>query len=75
MSDLFNINWIERAHNDPVVQYLFKDYILEKDHLKQQTKTPVQIKDNGKKTSSTTKKTTSKVGRPRKKDSKILDAK
>ena len=47
--DLLKINWLERAHNDPVVQYLFKDYIFEKEHLKQETKTPVQIKDNIKK--------------------------
>ena len=66
MSDLFKINWLERAKNDPVVQYLFKDYIFEKDHLKQETKTPVNIKDNAK-------KTTKKLPKSRKKDGKVID--
>ena len=46
--DILKINWTERAHNDPVVNYLFRDYIFEKDHLKQETKTPVIVKDKPK---------------------------
>ena len=46
--DILKINWRDRAHNDPVVNYLFSNYIFEKEHLKQKTNTPVVIKDGAK---------------------------
>lgn len=74
--DILKINWRDRAHNDPVVNYLFGNYILEKEHLKQVTKTPVVIKDGSKSLKSLKKQPSSehkkekiekkggKVGRP-----------
>ena len=64
--DLLKINWLERAKHDPVVNYLMKDYIFEGEHLKQETKTPVKIKDNAK-------KTTKKLPSSQKNDDKVID--
>ena len=64
--DVLKINWRDRAHNDPVVNYLFGNYILEKKHLKQVTKTPVVIKDGAK--SLKKEPVSGKVGRPPKKE-------
>ena len=33
--DILNVNWREKAQNDPVVNYLFGKYIFQSDYSKQ----------------------------------------
>jgi hypothetical protein len=56
--DLFNINWNQRAKNDPVVNMFFKEYIFQGEYLNN-NKTDIKIKS---------KKIDTKIQTPKKSD-------
>ena len=53
--DLFTTNWRERASSDPVVNWMFRDYIYQQDKINTNT-TSIKIQDGVPKSENTAKK-------------------